>query len=75
MTICDCNNAEFYNAVISGKYTGWTRIHFNKYGNILAFIESPSENIYDFKNCAKNVLFTAIDNILLFLVKIKYIVE
>jgi hypothetical protein len=70
-TICDCNNAEFYNAIISGKYIGRTKINCNKYGNILAFIDSPSENIYNFNILCKNALFTTIDSILLFLVKIK----
>ena len=46
--ICDCNKPEFYNAVISGKYIGWTEIHCNNCGKLLAFIDSPSENIYDF---------------------------
>ena len=46
--ICDCNKPEFYNALISGKYIGWTEIHCNNCGKLLAFIDSPSENIYDF---------------------------
>jgi len=54
--ICDCNNAEFYNAVISGKYIGWTEIHYNNCGKLLAFIDSPSENIYDFSVMCKKCI-------------------
>jgi hypothetical protein len=55
--ICDCNNPEFYNAVISGKYIGWTEIHCNNCGKLLAFIDSSSENIYDFiVKCKKCII-------------------
>ncbi|MDR4510109.1 MAG: hypothetical protein MRJ93_00190 [Nitrososphaeraceae archaeon] len=45
---CECDNPEFYNAVISGKYIGWTEIHCNNCGKLLCYIDSSSENVYDF---------------------------
>ena len=31
--VCNCNKSEFYNVAISGKYIGWTEIHFNNAEN------------------------------------------
>ena len=45
---CECENPEFYNALISGKYIGWTEIHCNNCGKLLCYIDSSSENVYDF---------------------------
>jgi hypothetical protein len=45
---CECDTPEFYNAVISGKYIGWTEIHCNSCGKLLSYIDSSSENVYDF---------------------------
>lgn len=47
--ICNCNKPEFYNIVISGKYIGWTEIHCNNCGKLVAFLDSPIENIDDSK--------------------------
>jgi hypothetical protein len=47
--ICNCNKPEFYNIIISGKYIGWTEIHCNSCGKLVAFIDSPIENIDDYK--------------------------
>lgn len=47
--ICGCNRPEFYNIIISGKYIGWTEIHCNSCGKLVAFIDSPIENIDDYK--------------------------
>ncbi|HKO41225.1 MAG TPA: hypothetical protein VJU85_08185 [Nitrososphaeraceae archaeon] len=47
--ICNCNKPEFYNIVISGKYIGWTEIHCNSCGKLVAFLDSPIENIDDSK--------------------------
>jgi hypothetical protein len=47
--ICNCNKPEFYNIVISGKYIGWTEIHCNSCGKLVAFIDSQIENIDDYK--------------------------
>ena len=54
--ICDCNKPEFYNVVISGKYIGWTEIHCNSCGKLVAFIDSPIENIDDFKIRCKHCI-------------------
>ena len=55
-SICACNKPEFYNVVISGKYIGWTEIHCNSCGKLVAFIDSPIENIDDFKIRCKNCI-------------------
>jgi hypothetical protein len=54
--ICGCNKPEFYNIVISGKYIGWTEIHCNSCGKLVAFIDSQIENIYDFKIMCKHCI-------------------
>jgi hypothetical protein len=38
--VCNCNKPEFYNVVISGKYIGWTEIHCNNCGKLVAYIDS-----------------------------------
>ena len=53
---CDCNKPEFYNIVISGKYIGWTEIHCNSCGKLVAYIDSPIENIDDFKIMCKHCI-------------------
>ena len=54
--ICGCNRPEFYNIVISGKYIGWTEIHCNSCGKLVAFIDSPIENIDDYKIMCKHCI-------------------
>jgi hypothetical protein len=54
--ICNCNKPEFYNIVISGKYIGWTEIHCNSCGKLVAFIDSTIENIDDFKIMCKHCI-------------------
>jgi hypothetical protein len=46
--ICDCNKAQYYNSLISGKYIGWAEIHCNSCGKLLGFIDSTLENIFDY---------------------------
>lgn len=45
---CECDNPEFYNSIISGKYIGWMEIHCNSCGKLVCYIDSSNENIYDF---------------------------
>ena len=54
--ICKCKKPEFYNVVISGKYIGWTEIHCNNCGKLVAYIDSSIENIYDFKIMCKHCI-------------------
>lgn len=54
--VCNCNKPEFYNVVISGKYIGWTEIHCNSCGKLVAYIDSSIENIYDFKIMCKHCI-------------------
>ena len=53
---CNCNKPEFYNIVISGKYIGWTEIHCNNCGKLIAYIDSQIENIDDFKIMCKHCI-------------------
>jgi hypothetical protein len=53
---CGCDKPEFYNIVISGKYIGWTEIHCNSCGKLIAYIDSPIENIDDFKIRCKHCI-------------------
>jgi hypothetical protein len=46
--MCDCNKPEFYIIVVSGKYIGWTEINCNSCGKLVAYIDTPIENIDDF---------------------------
>ncbi len=54
--ICNCNKPQFYNVIISGTYIGWTQIHCNSCGKLLAFIDSINENIDDFKIMCKQCI-------------------
>lgn len=53
---CDCETPEFYNAVISGKYFGWIEIHCNNCGKLLCYIDSSTENVYDFEILCKKCI-------------------
>jgi hypothetical protein len=46
--ICGCKDAKYLNAIISGKYIGWSEIHCNSCGKKIGFIDSITDNIYDF---------------------------
>ena len=46
--ICGCKNAQYHNAILSGKYIGWIEIHCNSCGKKIGFIDSTTDNIYDF---------------------------
>jgi hypothetical protein len=54
--VCNCTKPEFYNVGISGKYIGWTEIHCNNCGKLVAYIDSSIENIEDFKIMCKNCI-------------------
>lgn len=52
--ICGCKNAQYHNAILSSKYIGWVEIHCNSCGKKIGFIDSTTENIYDFTTlCSK----------------------
>ena len=50
----NCHKPEFYNIVISGKYIGWTEIHCNNCGKLVAYIDSQIENIDDYYPCMQD---------------------
>jgi hypothetical protein len=45
--VCGCSNPQYNNAIISGKYIGWTEIHCTSCGVLFGFIDSTMEDIYD----------------------------
>lgn len=52
--ICGCKNAQYHNAILSSKYIGWVEIHCNSCGKKIGFIDSTTDNIYDFTTlCSK----------------------
>jgi hypothetical protein len=44
--ICGCKKPQYYGAIISNKYIGWTEFHCNKCGRLIGFLNSD-ENIYE----------------------------
>jgi hypothetical protein len=46
--ICGCQNAQYYNTLVSAEHIGWEEIHFNSCGVLTSFIDSTLENISDF---------------------------
>jgi hypothetical protein len=46
--VCGCDDAQYYNAIISGDYVGWVEIHCNSCGTIIGFLDSTIENIFDY---------------------------
>jgi hypothetical protein len=53
---CSCKDAQYYNTIVSDKYIGWVEIHCNSCGNILGFIDSAVENVYDFTTLCPNCI-------------------
>jgi hypothetical protein len=53
---CGCKGPEYYNMIVSDKYVGWTEIHCNLCGNMLGFIDSGIENIYDFTTACRKCI-------------------
>ena len=57
---CGCQVAQYYNTIVSDRYIGWTEIRCNSCGNILGYIDSAVENVYDFTTvCSKCISKTA----------------
>jgi hypothetical protein len=45
--ICGCERPQYYGAVISDTNVGWTEFHCNKCGNLIGFLNTIDENIYE----------------------------
>jgi DNA-directed RNA polymerase subunit RPC12/RpoP len=45
--ICGCENPNYYGALVSDEYMGWTEFHCNNCGNLIGFLNSIDENIYE----------------------------
>jgi hypothetical protein len=45
--ICGCKRPQYYGAIISDTNMGWTEFHCNNCGNLIGFLNSIDENIYE----------------------------
>jgi hypothetical protein len=45
--ICGCKKPQYYGAIISNKYIGWTEFHCNNCGKLIGFLNSLDESIYE----------------------------
>ena len=45
--ICGCERPQYYGALISDTNMGWTEFHCNNCGNLIGFLNSIDENIYE----------------------------
>jgi hypothetical protein len=45
--ICGCEKPQYYGAIVSNKYIGWTEFHCNNCGILIGFLNSLDENIYE----------------------------
>ena len=45
--MCGCERPQYYGAVVSDTNVGWTEFHCNKCGNLIGFLNSIDENIYE----------------------------
>ena len=45
--VCGCERPEYYGALISDTNMGWTEFHCNNCGNLIGFLNSIDENIYE----------------------------
>ena len=46
-SICGCDRPQYYGAMISDTNMGWTEFHCNRCGNLIGFLNSIDENIYE----------------------------
>jgi hypothetical protein len=45
--LCGCERPQYYGAVVSDTSIGWTEFHCNNCGNLIGFLNSIDENIYE----------------------------
>ena len=45
--LCGCDRPQYYGAVISDTNMGWTEFHCNRCGNLIGFLNSIDEDIYE----------------------------
>jgi DNA-directed RNA polymerase subunit RPC12/RpoP len=45
--ICGCKKPQYYGAIVSNKYIGWTEFHCNNCGKLIGFLNSLDENTYE----------------------------
>lgn len=45
--LCDCDQPQYYGAVISDTEMGWTEFHCNRCGNLIGFLNSIDEYIFE----------------------------
>jgi hypothetical protein len=45
--LCGCDKPQYYGAIVSDIHMGWTEFHCNECGNLIGFLNSVDENIYE----------------------------
>jgi hypothetical protein len=45
--LCGCDRPQYYGAVISDTDMGWTEFHCNRCGNLIGFLNSIDEYIFE----------------------------
>ena len=45
--VCGCDRPQYYGAVVSDTNIGWTEFHCTRCGNLVGFLNSIDENIYE----------------------------
>jgi hypothetical protein len=45
--VCGCETPQYYGALVSDTNMGWTEFHCNTCGNLIGFLNSIDENIYE----------------------------
>jgi hypothetical protein len=45
--LCGCDRPQYYGAIVSDIHMGWTEFHCNRCGNLIGFLNSIDENIYE----------------------------
>lgn len=58
--ICGCDRPQYYGAIISDTNIGWTEFHCNRCGNLIGFLNSINEDIYEIIE-AKVILCTTLN--------------
>jgi hypothetical protein len=45
--LCGCSKPQYYGVMVSDTNMGWTEFHCNRCGNLIGFLNSIDENIYE----------------------------
>jgi hypothetical protein len=45
--VCGCKKPQYFGAIVSDKYVGWTELHCNNCSRLIRFLNTLEENIYE----------------------------